>query len=268
MRGLCLSLCLLAGWAGEAAPVEVCPPAGTHWLMMVGTRNTDPGRDGEFNRWYDEVDIPDVLKVPGYRRARRGARISSPADDSAAASGNEVPPYVALYEIETSNIDGTIIDMLMAARRMDTLGRSTPLLEVTERLYFRQLAAPHLAATDGSSHTGRQHYLLLERVDCCRDDAAARALNDWYDHQYLPEMLRLTGVHSATRYELHRVVMVEPKSFPRFLAIYEIDSDAIESVLEARRRSRARLEAAGRMSEWFQERGTVVYRQIRDISGP
>lgn len=242
--------------------------------MMVGTRNTDAGREGEFNRWYDEIDIPDVLKVPGYRRARRGALVTGGADVSAAIPANEPPPYVALYDIESPNIDGTIIDMLMAAQKMDRAGRSTPLLEVTERLYFRQIGAPHPslspapASTAGTASAGERRYLLLEHIDCCRDESAAHALNDWYEHQYLPQMLTLPGVLRATRYEIHRVVMVEPKSFPRYLTVYELDTASVPAVLAARQRSQARLATAGRMSEWFQERATAVYRQIQDVSAP
>ena len=48
--------------------------AGTenNWLMMVTTKSTDTAREAEFNDWYDDIDIPDVLAVPGYMRARRG----------------------------------------------------------------------------------------------------------------------------------------------------------------------------------------------------
>ncbi len=100
----------------------------TQWLMLVGTRNTDPTQDVAFNKWYDDIDIPDVLKVPGYRRARRGLR-QNVSGSPASALPRDEGPYVALYDIETQNIDRTIIDMLMAARKMDATGRSTDLLE-------------------------------------------------------------------------------------------------------------------------------------------
>jgi len=50
---------------------------GSEWLMMVKSENTDPSRAGEFERWYNEIDIPDVLAVPGYERARRGHGVAT-----------------------------------------------------------------------------------------------------------------------------------------------------------------------------------------------
>ncbi len=42
-----------------------------HWFYVVKTKSTDPAREAEFNAWYDDIDIPDVLAVPGFMRARR-----------------------------------------------------------------------------------------------------------------------------------------------------------------------------------------------------
>ena len=38
------------------------------WLVFT---NCTPGREAEFNRWYDEVHIADLLRVPGIVGARR-----------------------------------------------------------------------------------------------------------------------------------------------------------------------------------------------------
>jgi hypothetical protein len=39
-------------------------------LLLVFT-NAAEGREDEFHRWYDEVHIPDVLRVPGVESAQR-----------------------------------------------------------------------------------------------------------------------------------------------------------------------------------------------------
>jgi hypothetical protein len=74
------------------------------YLMLVATRNLDPNHEDAFNHWYNDIDIPDVLNVPGYLRARRGVREIA---DSMHPGTNE-RQYLALYDIETSNIDATI----------------------------------------------------------------------------------------------------------------------------------------------------------------
>src|SRR5271170_2403336 len=95
-----------------------------NWLMMVTTENTDPARASEFNDWYDNVDIPDVLQVPGYERARRGAE-ERIAEYSAGAAERAPAKYVALYDIKSRAIDKTIIDMLMASWGMEKSHHST-----------------------------------------------------------------------------------------------------------------------------------------------
>ena len=36
------------------------------WLLALETNCTDPAREKEFNHWYDNVHLPDVLATPGY----------------------------------------------------------------------------------------------------------------------------------------------------------------------------------------------------------
>ena len=49
------------------------PPlaADAQSLLFISGRCTDPARDAEWNRWYDDVHIPDVLSTGGYHAATR-----------------------------------------------------------------------------------------------------------------------------------------------------------------------------------------------------
>lgn len=235
------------------------------WLMMVVTNNTDPSREAEFNHWYNDIDLPDVFTVPGYMRARRGQGQPVPKFPCADLQPDE-GRYVALYDIESDDIDGTIIDMLLLARKMDNTGRSTNLLEVTERLYFRRYGpaqeAPALATTQGNP------YLFLVRVDCCADEIATTAFNAWYDGTALPALLQAPGVQRATRYELHRVVMSDPISVPQYLTLFELEApsgvDAVGGIYEAM----DALRAAGRMQPNYREGGATIYLKITDAHRP
>jgi hypothetical protein len=65
-------------------------------LLLVHTNAAGPEREAEFNTWYEQVHIPQLLeRVPGIVRATRFA---------ASPSG---PPtehrYLALYEIEAED---------------------------------------------------------------------------------------------------------------------------------------------------------------------
>jgi hypothetical protein len=257
-----LLLTLARSTFGAQAAGDPGAESAQHWLMMVATKSTDPARDAQFNEWYDGIDIPDVLQVPGYKRARRGQRVDLP--QLPRADPGDDGTYVALYDISSRNIDRTIIDMLMATRKMEAAGRSTDLLKVTERLYFKQLGRS-IEATSARG-AGKKKFLLLERVDCCRDEATGAQLDDWYDVRHIPDMLQIHGFVRATRYELYRVLMVEPKSAPRFLTVYEVEADSAEQVAELRQTTIRKLSQSGRLTESFVERGTAVFREINDVS--
>jgi len=241
------------------------------WLMMVATRCTDAAREADFNKWYDDIDIPDVLEVPGYQRARRGLRLGTP-DAPVEALPPEEGSYVALYDIAASSIDKTIIEMLMATRKMEARGRSTDLLKVTERVYYHRLAAP-TEAKGRASETGagapsaaRNDYLYVERVDCCRDEAGESRFNDWYAHHHLPGVLGTSGFQRATRYELYRVLMIEPKEATRYLTVYELQATSDREAIDEMTAARNALQQAGAKAGSFAENGSLMFRKIRDVN--
>ena len=56
--------------------------------------------EAEFNTWYDEVHVPQVLNIPGVascRRFRLAADQVMPTDPATTRQ------YLALYEVETAN---------------------------------------------------------------------------------------------------------------------------------------------------------------------
>ncbi|MBI2867550.1 MAG: hypothetical protein HYX97_04365 [Chloroflexi bacterium] len=67
------------------------PPAGTRVLMTVGYgASKDETVDAEFNSWYQDEHIPQVLSVPGIITARRFR-----FEDGSKGE----PEYLALYDI-------------------------------------------------------------------------------------------------------------------------------------------------------------------------
>lgn len=73
--------------------------------ILMAFSNALEGTDDEFNRWYNEVHLGDVLKVPGYVAAQR-FEVSS-------AQMMPDPPYryVALYEVETDDLAATLREL-------------------------------------------------------------------------------------------------------------------------------------------------------------
>ena len=260
--------------ATTPAPPTVSATAGNDWLMLVATNSTDAARDAEFNAWYDDIDIPDVLEVPGYQRARRGLRLGTAAAPVSTLTADE-GRYVALYDIASGNIDKTIIEMLMATRKMEARGRTTDLLKVTERVYYlrhspaveRGTASAH--DTPGAAGTDTtDEYLYVERFDCCNDAATEQRFNDWYDRQHVAGVLDSPGFERATRYELYRVLMIEPKTASRYLTIYELRAASPEQAVQRMDAARTSLRYAALQQHSFAESGSTMFRKIRDVRRP
>ena len=47
-------------------------------LWLVATRCTDPAREAEFNSWYDQFHLPDMLAVPHVVAAQRYTLAAAP----------------------------------------------------------------------------------------------------------------------------------------------------------------------------------------------
>lgn len=69
--------------------------------ILLAFSNPLEGREEEFNAWYNERHLDDVLKVPGYVSAQRFE-----------LSPTQMMPdgpyrYLAIYEVETDDLEAT-----------------------------------------------------------------------------------------------------------------------------------------------------------------
>ena len=68
----------------------------TRYLLFAFSDCKDPAREVEFNDWYSNVHLPDMLEVPGMISATRWM--------SADNKENEVHKYLAMYELESDDL--------------------------------------------------------------------------------------------------------------------------------------------------------------------
>src|SRR3546814_14395423 len=68
--------------------------------VYVVRSNPVTGREDEYNRWYSERHLADVMAVPGFVSARR-YRIADPK-----AEGAQEQSYMAFYNKRTENREG------------------------------------------------------------------------------------------------------------------------------------------------------------------
>lgn len=73
-------------------------------VLIVHSRPVEPSREDEFNKWYDEVHIPDVTSVSGVVSGRRFKKAGG-ADDGGY-------PYLAIYELDTEDVGATMKELV------------------------------------------------------------------------------------------------------------------------------------------------------------
>jgi len=72
-------------------------------LILVESRPSSPDREQEYNTWYDEIHLPELVALDGIVSARR----LRPVDGDG--------PYVALYEIEGDSLQAVLDNMIANA---------------------------------------------------------------------------------------------------------------------------------------------------------
>jgi hypothetical protein len=91
-------------------------------IMFVQSRPSSPEREDEYNDWYTNTHLPDVLAIPGITGARRfKASDAAPPPDGA-------PEYCAVYELEVDDL-GSVMEEL-GARAGDGRMRMSDVLQM------------------------------------------------------------------------------------------------------------------------------------------
>ena len=71
-------------------------------IMVVQSRPVDPAREDEFNDWYSNTHLPEILAVPGFLSARRYKVHDAAAGESA---------YLAIYEIDAEDLTDPVNEL-------------------------------------------------------------------------------------------------------------------------------------------------------------
>ena len=75
-------------------------------IILVESRPSSPDREQEYNTWYDEVHLGELMALDGFVSARR----LRPVDGDG--------PCVAIYEIEGDDLQAILDNMIANAGRL------------------------------------------------------------------------------------------------------------------------------------------------------
>ena len=118
---------------------------------FVVLSNPASGKEAEYNRWYNEQHIPDVLQARGFVCAQR-FRL---ADNQMGGDTNKPYKYLALYEIETDDLQGALHDLASRVNTPDMVMSDAIDLKsvgafvfapVAEKVIAKDVARPRRAA--------------------------------------------------------------------------------------------------------------------------
>jgi hypothetical protein len=103
------------------------------WLMIVETNCNDFSQEKEFNEWYDNVHLQDVLSVDGIVRASRYEN-SNPTEGRGK--------YLALYEIESADVSQVMASLSDGMTKWTEQGRISELVTILSGRLYRQITPP------------------------------------------------------------------------------------------------------------------------------
>ena len=99
------------------------------YILEVRTNCSDPEKEAEYNDWYNNTHLPDVIETPGVVRATRYEH-TDPVEGEAK--------FVAIYEIETDDIDTFMNTLSENIQKKREAGRMNDLLVRTHRGLYKQ----------------------------------------------------------------------------------------------------------------------------------
>jgi len=88
----------------------------SRYILVVESAPTK-GADAEYNDWYNNTHLGEVLQIKGFTAAQRFAARGEPV------AGKSSHPYLAIYEMETDDPQG-VLDALGAGVRNGSIHMS------------------------------------------------------------------------------------------------------------------------------------------------
>jgi hypothetical protein len=190
-------------------------------LVFVLTDCKDPAQDAEFNEWYDNTHLPDVLSSGLLRNPVRFVR-------AADTPGDQEPRYLATWESDSETPGELLRQLIEMGKGLLDRGRVHPSLRLKYMGMLRYIDGGFWSRSQGHEVAG-----AMVVSSNCTDPAREDEFNDWYSNIHLPDILSTGAFHTDYRYE-----DINPQeSVGKYWAIYETDIDPVRAaeILDARR---------------------------------
>ncbi len=166
----------------------------------------DPAMDADFNAWYNQEHIGDLLRMPGFLNAARYEILKGG------------PRYLACYELES--VETLQTPEYLAFRREPSEWTKKIALSVNGRSYVRNVYTQIYPQENDVNTMGRgmAPALQIGRMDV--PPAIEDKYNEYYDTVRTPANLTVPGCIAVRRYNA-------VEGSPKYLTIYEFEHEKV-----------------------------------------
>lgn len=172
---------------------------------LVVLSNPVAGQETEYNDWYSNRHLADILRIPGFCAARRYAL-------KVVRMGEIIQQYLAIYEMDANELSG-------AREALSAMGTTD--MEISPALDLESVATG-LFEPCGSLHSSEGPaagpFISIALTDSV--EGRDEEFNRWYTDTHIRELMASGGHSSAERYRLQGSV---GRAFEnRYLAVYSL----------------------------------------------
>ena len=100
--------------------------------VLVFTNCADPAREKEFNDWYDNTHVPDVLETPGFVTCTRYQLAGDPGPGQAK--------FLSVYEVESDDLASTMAGLQQRVAELAAQGRIIDFIRLASLAPYRELS--------------------------------------------------------------------------------------------------------------------------------
>ena len=166
-------------------------------------------KEDDFNSWYNEEHLAELLSVPG---------VLSAARYEATSSG---PKHMAIYELESSAVVET--DAFKSRPRTEWGERVSPSIIGTNFMSNVYEMIHPSALTEEIANSGMSPALQIGRMDVPSETDAE--WNEWYSTVYVPNYEKAPGCIRGRRYKA-------VKGSPAYATVYELEDENVSQTAE------------------------------------
>ena len=185
-------------------------------ILVVFSICSDPAKEKDFNRWYDETHIPDVLGTGAYQAATRWTIDWELFGDQVQTK------YLCIYETDMEPTAASA-KMRQSAADWVTHGRMHPNLADTKSLQFTRIFTTIPERVSGSPKG-----LLFVGMNN-KEPSLDREFNDWYNRVHGADYMETPGVLGYHRYK--NVSTTRGPTEPEYLGLAEAEAEDVGPIV-------------------------------------